>query len=85
MSRREIFESSRPSQGLTDEQKGILDVASLHHSDVESRNREIMSRTGLDPLTFFTKLAHTIDHPEAEQHSPETVRYLKHLREQHKE
>ena len=82
MVRNEEFSSGQPAEGLSAEDKTVLDIARRHaNSPRGALDREVRETLDVSPTSYWMKVLRLIDNPHAQAHDPATVNRLRSVKE----
>lgn len=81
--RNEDFASGQPTEGLSEEDKTVLDIAKRHPIRIPlgALEREVRATLDISPTSYWVKVNRLLDSPHALEHDPETVNRLRKVRE----
>jgi hypothetical protein len=71
--RNEEFGAGVPQEGLTEDQKKILDFAGRTYNHPGKQHEDILTEFGYRPTTFYRRLNDLLDNPHAAEYAPQTV------------
>lgn len=71
--RAEEFVSGVPQDGLSDDQKKILDFAGRTYNHPGKQAEDILTEFGYRPTTFYRRLNDLLSNPQAMDYAPHTV------------
>ncbi|HSA52536.1 MAG TPA: DUF3263 domain-containing protein [Yinghuangia sp.] len=74
-------ESTRPADGLSERDLGILDFERLWWKHAGAKERAVRDRFGCSPTRYYQALNSLLDRPEALAHDPVLVARLRRLRD----
>ena len=83
MVRNEDFASGQPTEGLSEQDKTVLDIAKRHSVTLRPGALETEVRETLDmsPTSYWMKVNRLLDTQHALEHDPVTVNRLRRIRE----
>lgn len=81
--RNENFAAGQPTEGLSDEDRTVLDIAKRHPIRIPlgALEREVREKLDISPTSYWVKVNRLLDSPHALEHDPETVNRLIKVRE----
>lgn len=72
--RSEEFAAGVPQEGLSDDDKRILDFAGRTYNHPGKQHEDILTEFGYRPTTFYRRLNDLLSSPHAMAYAPQTVK-----------
>lgn len=81
--RNEEFASGQPAEGLSNDDKTVLDIARRHTNSSKrgALDMEVRETLDISPTAYWMKVNRLIDNPHALEHDPSTINRLQTIRE----